>query len=193
MPHRTVLSYIPTFWLLSFGLLLGGCGYQLGQGESIAMHYRTIGVPYIEGDMDGSLTAAVVKAIAQSGTLEYRHCGGALTLLVKEVAVEEENIGFRYYRKKKGSLTHDIVPTETRTTVVVDVTVVETASQRIVLGPVQISASVDFDHDFYSSRDGINIFSLGQLIDIDSAYDAVESPLQQKLAQKIVDYVSQSW
>lgn len=155
--------------------------------------YSTISVPYIEGDVDGSFTAALIRGITISGAFEYRSCGGALILYVKQVDLDEENIGFRYDRKKRGQLTKDIIPTETRTICTVEVSVVEAASGVTVLGPAILSGSVDFDHDYYFSRDGVNIFSLGQLSDIDAAYDAVQAPLNQVLTQKIVDYITQSW
>ena len=52
-----------------------------------------------------------------------------------------------------------------------------------------IKASMDFDHDYYSSRHGVNIFSLGQLTDYDTAEDTVRKPLNDRLAEKIADYV----
>jgi len=73
------------------------------------------------------------------------------------------------------------------------VTVRETCSGSIVLGPAQLDASVDFDHDYYYSPDGINEFSLGQLTDYDVAYDTVQRPLNQALARKVVDYLTHSW
>lgn len=173
---------------------LSSCGYRCGSGcEGLSSRYATISVPYVEGDQDGSLTSAIIKEITRSGAFDYRSCGGALTLLVKQIDVCEDNIGFRYDRKKRGKLTQDIIPTETRMTIVAEVSVVETVSCCTLLGPVRLSASVDYDHDYYSSRDGINIFSLGQLSDFDEAYDAVQVPLHREIAQKIVDYVTQSW
>lgn len=173
--------------------LLCSCAYQLGQGGGLPCQYSTISVPYVIGDQEGSLTSAIVKEIVRSGAFEYRNCSGALTLNVTIIDLGEENIGFRYDRKKRGKLTKDIIPTETRMTIIVEVTVTEAASCCTVLGPVRLSASVDYDHDYYSSRDGVNIFSLGQLSDLDEAYDAAQEPLFRAIAQKIVDYVSQSW
>jgi len=175
-------------------LLFSGCGYQHGLGrEGLPYRYATISVPYVIGDQDGTLTSAVVKEITRSGSFEYRNWGGALTLNIKQINLSEENIGFRYDRKKRGKLTQDTIPTEARITIVVEVSVVEAASCCTVLGPVRLSASVDYDHDYYSSRDGINIFSLGQLSDLEEAYDAVQTPLNIAIAEKIVDYISQSW
>ncbi len=43
---------------------------------------------------------------------------------------------------------------------------------------------------YYSSRKGVNVFSLGQVTDIDEARDVAEYPLHRRLAQKIVDYIN---
>lgn len=174
-------------------LSLGSCGYRVGYGEGLPACYRSISVPYVEGDQEGYLTAAIVKEIVRSGAFQYRHCGGSLILNVTELDIVEDNIGFRYDRRKRGTLTSDIIPTETRMTIYVEVWVTDAASCCTVLGPVQLSASVDYDHDYYSSRDGVNIFSLGQLSDIDEAYDAAQTPLNRIIAMKIVDYITQSW
>lgn len=175
-------------------LLLSGCGYRVGQNyEGLAGRYSTITVPYVKGDLDGTLTSAIIKEITRTGAFEYRYGGAALILNVTKVEIDEDNIGFRYDRKKRGTLTKDIIPTEARITILVEVCVTEAISCTTVLGPVLLSASVDYDHDYYSSRDGINIFSLGQLTDLEAAYDAVQTPLNRAIAEKIADYISESW
>lgn len=192
MPQTVVARVFLTLLLIS-GAGLSSCGYRMGLGEGLPTRYNSISIPYVQGDNDGSLTAAVIKEMAESGSFEYRNTGGRLTLQIKKIDLSEENIGFRYDRKKRGQLTKDIIPTETRITEIVEVTVIDSATCLNVLGPVRLAASVDFDHDYYFSRDRVNVFSLGQLSDLDEAYDAVEIPLQRKMAQKIVDYVNQSW
>lgn len=173
-------------------LVLGGCGYHCGQG-GFADKYHTISIPYVEGDRDGSLTASIIRQVSESGDYEYKNCGGAILLKVKVIDVSDENIGFRYDYNSKGKRITNIIPTETRITAVAEVTVFEAASCTPLLGPVLISACVDFDHDYYNSRDEVNVFSLGQLTDYDEAYDAVKTPLEEVLAKKIVDYVNDSW
>jgi hypothetical protein len=159
----------------------------------LAGRYQTISIPYIQGDLDGSLTSAVVAEVVRTGVFEYRPCGGALLLKAKLTDSRDENIGFRYDRKKRGELRHSIIPTETRRTSYVEIVVEDPAAGSIVMGPVRISASFDFDHDYEYARDEVNVFSLGQLSDFDAACDAVQTPLNQALARKIVDYVTQSW
>src|SRR5690606_34666957 len=146
-----------------------------------------------EGDLDGSMTASLINELARSVCFQLRQCDGDLILKVKITDWRDENIGFRYDRKKKGELTHSVIPTETRLTAYSEVIVENSRTGCVVLGPVRVRACVDFDHDYYSNRDGVNIFSLGQLNDVDAAYDAAQTPLNQALARKIVDYLCNSW
>lgn len=150
-------------------------------------------IPFVEGDLDGELTSALIRQVGQSGTFEYRREGGALLLKVEIIDTSDENIGFRYDRNKMGKLKKRLIPDETRATIFAEVSVIETGSGTVLLGPVRLSADVEFDHDFYSSRNGINIFSLGQLTDFDEARSAAQRPLNQALAKKIVDYINNNW
>jgi hypothetical protein len=173
-------------------LLLSACGYRF-EDESIATKYSTISVPYVVGDWDGGLTAAIVEQIGRTGCYTYQRDGGALVLKVVLGDFEENNIGFRYDRNRKGKLRNSIIPTETRMTATAEVTLIEAASGKAILGPVCLKATVDFDHDYESPLNSVNIFSLGQLSDYDDALDAVYHPLNQLLAQKIVDFICDSW
>lgn len=182
-------------WVL-FVVLFGVCGfcfscngYRWGQGEALNA-YSSITIPYVEGDWDGDLTAALVQQVSQSGLFRYNDSGASLALRVKILDYEDENIGFRYDRTKHGKFTSSVIPEETRTTVFVEVMLEEVCSGRAILGPVRLSASVVFDHDYYTSRNGVNVFSLGQLTDIDDARDTAQRPLNRNLARKIVDYLA---
>lgn len=173
-------------------LVLSSCGYQFGQGN-LSSQYQTIAIPYIKGDSDGSLTASVIKSFSAGSELSYVNCGADLLLQIEVMDIYDENIGFRYDRKKEGKLTRSIIPTEARLTIEVEVTLIEESSQKVLRGPVRLQAFIEFDHDFYTTRDAVNAFSLGQLTDYDEAYDAAQKPLNQAIAKKIVDYVCQSW
>lgn len=173
-------------------LFCGSCGYQFGQG-CLPSTYKTINIPYVQGDKTGELTATLIKEVSRSGAFQYRRGSSDLVLYVSIVDYLEENVGFRFDRDKKEELTDSIIPTETRVTVVAEVTVIESCSGCTVLGPSRIYAKVDYDHDYYFSRDAVNIFSLGQLTDYDAAHDAVQRPLNKVLAEKVVDYVIHSW
>jgi hypothetical protein len=173
-------------------LLLMGCGYHFGE-SSFAKSYHTISVPLVIGDEDGDLTAVLVEQIVQSGVYQYCRDNAALILQVELLDFDDENIGFRYDRKKDGKRRKAIIPTETRLFVEAEISLIETNSGKCLLGPVRLVASVDFDHDYYSDRREINRFSLGQLNDYDTAYDAAYKPLNRVLAQKIVDLINDCW
>lgn len=184
-------------WFRYLLLLLGcitltGCSYQFGHGD-LSQSYRTLSVPYVEGDQKGELTAEIVKRVSASGAFHYVNAGGDLILKVKFLEVGDENIGFRYDRKKRGELKESIIPTETRLKAFVEVLLVEAGTGKVIRGPTRIAASADFDHTYYFARDEINIFSLGQLTDIDAAQDAAMTPLNRHLAERIVDYIVNSW
>lgn len=178
-------------------LFLGACGYQFGQG-SIVCKYTSISIPYISGDQTGEMTEALIREMSRSGALLYKNHSADLCLKVKILNFLEDNIGYMYgpddnhgYEKKNN--TNSIIPNETRITVIAQVEVIDSASGCVILGPGRLTASYDFDHDYYFSPDGINQTSLGQLTNMESAREAVIKPLSVVLAQKITDFVINSW
>lgn len=173
-------------------LFLCGCGYQLQENFSTDESPTYVNVPYIEGDFDGKLTAALIKELSSSGKYLYSP-SGELQLIVKIDDYYDENIGFRYDRSRKGRLKHYIIPTETRSFMLVEVELKCAFSEAAARSPVKILASMDYDHDYYKIRHGVNIYSLGQLTDVDSAEEAALVPLEKKMAEKIVDYVVYGW
>ena len=171
---------------------LPSCHYQFGHGE-LAERYRTISVPYVEGDLDGYLTSEIIKKISSSGAFTYLPVDGELCLKVKILSIKDRNIGYRYDRKKNHQLKHAIIPTESRATLAAEVTIFDAGKNEIIRGPIQIQAQLDFDYDYYKVEQGVNVFSLGQVNDVDSARDAARVPLDAKLAELIVEYVVNSW
>jgi len=186
------VSYVSTVLAALLLFTFSSCQYQFGHGE-LSRQYSTISVPYIEGDKEGDLTAEVIKRIGTSGSFRYESSGGDLILFVKVIDYKNEDIGYRYDRKKHGQLKKVLIPTETRLNAQAEVMIKDACTGQIIRGPSVITAGIDFDHDFYFSRHEINVFSLGQLNDIDAAQDAVMQPLNRNLAAKIVDYVTNSW
>lgn len=178
---------------LLIAILLCSCGYRWGQGEYSVVHHRTISVPYIEGDLDGEFTSALVHALSASGSFVYVPTGGDLLLRATIVNEREDDVSFRYDHTRKGRLRKSVIPDETRIIMSVDIVVLEAASGCEVVGPVRLAAEVEFDHDYYSSCGGVNVFSLGQLTDIDEARDAAHTPLYRRLSEKIVDYIINAW
>lgn len=173
-------------------LFLVGCGYQFGNGELVD-RYKTISVPYVVGDRNGDLTAELIKEIAARSPLEYRQSGSSLILHVEILEVNNDNIGYRYDRKRDGERKDWVIPSETRISYLAEVSLIDAATGRVIYEPARITSSVDFDHDYFSSSNSINIFSLGQLTDIEEAREAVVHPLNRSLAAKIVDYINNVW
>lgn len=189
LPKNKGYLYLLLVAILSF---LTSCQYQFGQSE-LLRSYQTISILYAQGDQQGELTTEVIKQISSSGVLRYMNEGGDLTLKIKLVEWREENIDFRYDRKRSGRIKKSIIPTETRVNVEADISLIETRTGQIVRGPTRIKASAEFDHTYYSTHDKVNTFSLGQVNDIDAARDAVKKPLYRCLAERIVDYIANSW
>lgn len=186
------LSHITSILFSLLGCLSLSCGYQYGS-VGIVSNQNTITIPYAEGDWDGGLTTALIKEVATQGVFNYQRDSAALVLKVKILDYDNRDVGFRYEQKKDGELKHTIVPVETRLSLSTEVMIIESFSQKPLLGPIVLSAYVDFDHDFYSSRNGVNVFSLGQLSDYDDAYDAAMRPLNELMAQKIATYIQDSF
>lgn len=177
-------------FILAHIFICAGCGYRFVQ-DGPPGYQRTISVPYVIGDLDGELTSSIIKEISVSGFFRYKNESGNMILLVEIVDSRDDNIGFRYDRKKDNDLKNSIIPDETRMIVSVDVSVVDSASGEVLFAPVRLTADIEFDHYFYSSHEGVNVFSLGQYTDIDAAQDAAQRPLNRRLARKIVDYLAQ--
>lgn len=184
------LKIILRFLILT--AFLPSCHYHFGHGE-LALQYATISVPYVEGDTDGSLTAEIIKKISTSGAFRYVSCDGDLLLKIKIQEIEDSNIGYRYDRKRNNHLKHSIIPSESRFVIYAEVTVLDGKKNEIVRGPILIRAGLDFDYDYYKVQHEANVFSLGQLNDVDSARDAARSPLNSRLAENIVEYLVNSW
>lgn len=173
-------------------ILCVGCGYRLEENYTEDSGPERIAIPYVEGDVDGKLTAFLIKEISSSGRYLYDP-HAAIQLRVEIVDYYDENIGFRYDRSRKGKLKDYIIPVETRAYMLVQAELQSCACPEFSRNPVRIMASMDYDHDYYTIRHGVNIFSLGQLTDVDSAEEAALVPLEKKMAEKIVDYVIYGW
>lgn len=172
-----------------FLLMLCGCGYRPGYG-AFAGKYGTVSVPYVDGDVDGGLTAALVHEVTASLGLDHRTTDGELLLVVTLLDLDDTNIGFRYEHLHGKSYKRSIIPVETRLTAIAEVSLIDANTGCSVLPTIKISASIDFDHEYNATRNDSNVFSLGQLSDADAAFDAARFPLNKRLARKIVEYIS---
>lgn len=188
-----LLAPIVRFFCLGLLVLLLGCGYRPGSGE-LLNPYQTISIPYMGCDQDGVFTAALVHHLGVTTPLRYVVCGGDLCLKTRLISPKEENIGFRYDIEKGGiCLAPWLIPTEARLWVSAEIELVDRLSGEALIGPIVVSVYIEFDHEYYLSRNGVNVFSLGQVSDIREANDAARIPLAKALAKKIVDTVTYAW
>lgn len=180
--------------------LFFACGYRFQDSIAQQEEVQTITVPYVKGDIEGGLTAALIRAITSSGAFICCQEGGELILDVSLVEQNLERIGYRYLREHpSGKRQNNLVGTENRLNVAAQVTLTRPATEEVVLGPVIVRADVDFDYvDPSSIRDLAFInskgkpqtsiqFSLGQLDSVEGAQDASLTPVYRRLAQKIVE------
>jgi hypothetical protein len=185
---KSLCVFVFPFFVLAMAMT--SCGYRAGSGK-LSDDYSTLTVPYIQGDNTGLLTSALIREVGVSSPFRYVNCDGDLCLDVRLVGFREENVGFRYDLQRDGKRAPWIIPDETRLSVAVEVKVLD--HECIVLGPVRLTAAVDFDHEYYLSPNGVNVFSLGQLTDVREAREAANTPLAEAIAKKVVDYISNAW
>jgi len=195
-----------TCFALCLGLLLAGCGYRW-QPEILHGEGRlAIAIPYVAGDSDGSLTQEIARALVTSGIGEVRQWGAPYTLRVSIVGAEGQTIGYRRDPQQvRGESQKNLVASERRKTIMVDVALYESDTNKVVCGPFRIEASADFDYvDGDSIQDLVFIapdggrqvvlpFSLGQLESSESAEEAATRPLNAQIAKKIVDAICAEW
>ncbi|MCB1081739.1 MAG: hypothetical protein KDK63_01185 [Chlamydiia bacterium] len=178
-------------------ITLSSCGYHTADQE------ETLSIPYFKGDSNGLLTEAVIRAVSASGHYVYTHQSGHLRLDGKIVSDEGTHIGYQYDRDPtSGKRIHRLVPNEGRREITVEITLVDSRTEKILYGPENISAYTDYDFvDSDSLRDTsfINqngaresslLFSMGQLDSITGAKETAYAPVCQRLALKIVEGIS---
>lgn len=173
-------------------LLCSGCGYRYAgmDGDPI-----TISVPYIPGDVDGQLTNELVYQLGTSGYFVCTQTGGEYSLQVEILSDAEERIGFRYDRDNpSGKREKNLLGVEDRRTITAQVTLVQRVSDKEVVGPCEVTASVEYDYTdpgspqdlLFAKKEPIMPFSLGQLDSQEGAHDDAARPLFRKLALQIV-------
>lgn len=179
-------------------LALTSCGYHVAEDETPSFA-STITVPYVLGDSAGQLTSELVSQLSAEGFSCLPHDG---TLLLKVIIIQNENdrIGFRYEREHpSGHLTKHLLPVEGRKMVSAEVTLVDTTTDEVVLGPSIVKADADFDYVLFDSIKDLSFinesgrrektirFSLGQLDTVEGAQDDATLVVFRHLAAKIVD------
>jgi hypothetical protein len=181
-------------------LLMASCGYRWQTAEGMEGGLPTISVPYVDGDSDGALTGELIRALAVSGVGDIRSFGARYRLQVAVLSANNQTIGYRRDRQQiDGKSKKNLVSSEARRSLVVEATLYEEISGRIVCGPFRVDADVDYDYvdgdsvqDLtFLGSDGVSRvvlpFSLGQLESVEAAQEAAARPLYVRLAKKIVD------
>jgi hypothetical protein len=166
-------------------LLFTGCQGHFASLQDAPSAY----IPYVDGDSDGRMTSFLVEAVEKEGVLRSAPSTARLTLKVKILDRKYTNIGFRYDPNRLKHQVKRVIPSESRSKLLAEVTVIDTASQKILLGPAHIVAYSDYDHQNYSINNDINVFSLGQLSDIDTASDSIDIASFRSLAREIAEYL----
>ena len=85
--------------ILPLLVTLSSCGYHIQNSDSALV--STLDIPFIKGDKDGSLTNALVLAVAKSGKYKYQIADNAFTLKCEIVSNSVSNIGYEYRTKDK--------------------------------------------------------------------------------------------
>jgi hypothetical protein len=178
--------------LLAFSF--SSCGYHTAASED----KTTISIPYVEGDAQGQFTAELIRQITNFNQYDFVKKDGDLVLKVNLVGDKNDIIGFQYdLTPKKGKIERNLMAQENRRTLTAQVTVTDTSTEKVIVGPVDITASTDYDYIDVNSLKEVSFineqgkrektisFSLGQLDSIEGAQDAALTPVYRQLAQKI--------
>ena len=176
--------------------LLSACSYCIDGYDN----HISVSVPYAIGDFEGELTNAIIWELSRSPEYSYTQDEGRWTIITKVLGTNNERIGFRYDRDdKSGERRKNIVGTENRKYMSVQVTVVNNRTGKKVLGPYIIKEEVDYDYadqnslrdlsfvDSEGERQTSIAFSLGQLDTVAAAGEDALYPLYQKIAKRIVE------
>lgn len=177
-------------------LTLVGCGYHMERGDKIA-----ISVPYVINDYEGALTEALARAISRTANFRFTKDDGDWIINAKVIRTNNDRIGYRYDRKdKSGEKRKNIIGTENRKEISVEVSVTDSATGKLIAGPQIIKADAMYDYvdpnslqdlSFIDPDNGRRLtsiaFSLGQLDSVGTAGEDAAFPIYRLLAQKIVD------
>lgn len=170
-------------------ILLTSCGYHLGT-PSLSKSYETFHVSYAKGDNKGIFTSILIEKIASGTQLRYANCDADLEIKVCLSSPAQRNIGYIYGTGNKSKVTF---ANEGRLTQNATLTVVDTNRKCTIIPTTNLVAW--FDYDFESDAGTVNrhAFSLGQLEMNPIAKDVATPPLYGLLAEKVVDYLKNSW
>lgn len=188
-----VLRKIP-FLLI---LILAACGYRV-EGDDSSQGTTSVSIPYIKGDRDGLLINALAESLSSSSLFQYTYSGGHCILEASIIADGDDRVGFRYDRNPTtGELRDNIVGTENRRTLAVEIKLLEAHSDKVLFGPetIRVEAEYDYVDDnsiydlvFYGNGSPQTVlnFSMGQLDSFKGGHDDTHALLYNRAAEKIV-------
>lgn len=178
---------------LSLLPLLNSCGYHWGSMDS----EKSIAIPYVYGDEDGSFSSELIHCFASGGS--YVREGAPHRLEVAIVQTQNETISYRIAPQKiDGKVKKQIVGDQDRKIVTAEFSLFE--GEKLVFGPHRVQASIDYDYyngdsyqdlsfEYGGKRLTALAFSLGQLESSEAAQQAASLPLYKRLSKKIFDCV----
>lgn len=173
---------------LLFSFFLAGCGYHCENGGD-----RTLSIPYVYGDNEGAFTDELVRQVAMFG--KYRVSGGDsdYRLEAKIIGDQQHVIGYEYDHQET-RLFNRLVSNEERRFIEVEISLIEQATGKVVMGPEKVGVGVEYDFVDPESIPDVLVtpstestmsFSLGQLDSIEGARASALASLYRKLAKKI--------
>lgn len=177
------------FLILTMGLLLSSCGYRLGTSSYLDAH-KSIMVPYVKGDLDGTFTEELIREITRTTDLRYTSTCGDYVLCAQLLDRKEEAIGYRYETTFENIQGKRLVASEERVSLTARVELIDARTKKVIIGPLCISDSVNYDFAPETSPQNDTGFSLGQLDFKPAALDTARAPLHRGLAKKIVAYLA---
>jgi hypothetical protein len=151
-------------------------------------HPKTIHIPYAIGDSTGEFTRRVISEVSKQPGLTVDDSGQYL-LVIKMLDSKEQKLGYRYDPIDLAKDKKEIILNESRALALAEVTLKDTFSNKIVLGPAYILGAIDFDHQQNTINNDTNDFSLGQLTDVETARDVTYIPLYRDLSAKIATWL----
>lgn len=152
----------------------------------------------MKGDEEGILTQEIIKQISSTTSYDYVRGGGDLILKAAIISSGSERTGFRYDRKEvTGKLEKNLVVSENRRLITVEVTLIDGTTDEILYGPVHVTGSEDYDYSDVNSLPSLSFvtpsgkvesllqFSLGQIDSIEGAQDDAACASYRNVAKQI--------
>ncbi len=175
--------------------ILSSCGYRFETASTslnTRQGARTVTVPYVSGDLEGRFTSQLIYTLSSMGKWRFVHENGDFILRVSIVNQRSEEVGYNR-AFQNGTFIKELVPNENRLSALALVELIDSSTQKTVLGPQYISSSVVYDYDPNFNTQNLVRFSLAQYNFQEVAARSARIPLERRLAVAIVDYLNYGW